>query len=154
MPSLRQTLLFIGCLILCQSAGISGAVITADTSWYTKPSFQPPDWLFGPVWLSLYVMMAVALYRQVIAPPGPARRTAWAWFGVQWLLNVAWTPAFFGLRSPGLALVIIVMLWCAIVGWMRASHRVDRRAVWLLLPYLAWVSFATVLNFAIWFNAR
>lgn len=154
VSTFRRTVLLIACLLLCQSAGLSGALFTGDTSWYARPSFHPPNWVFGPVWVSLYVLMAVALYRQVIAPPGPARRTALTWFAVQWLLNVAWTPAFFGLREPGLALGIILLLWCAIIGWMRASYRVDRRSLWLLAPYLAWVSYATALNGAIWLGNR
>ena len=120
--------------------------------WYpalVKPSWNPPSWLFGPVWTVLYAMMAVAGWL-VWRRGGPGARTALQLFAVQLALNVGWSAVFFGLQMPGLAFAEILALWVAIAATLRTSWRVSRPAGILLVPYLLWVSFAAVLNFAIW----
>ena len=121
--------------------------------WYqsiAKPSWTPPGWLFGPVWTVLYALMAVAAWRVWRTAPAPARSLALGLMLAQLVLNAAWSPLFFGLRSPALAFVDICALWLALVWTMVAFRRVDAPAGWMLVPYLAWVSFALVLNGAIW----
>jgi benzodiazapine receptor len=142
-------------VLFCQSAGILGALATASSrdTWYralNKPPFNPPDWVFGPVWLCLYLMMAIAAYLvwRSTGAAGP-RRLALALFAVQLLLNALWTPAFFGLRSPALALVVILALAAAIVATIVAFRPISPAAALLLVPYLAWVLYATVLNVSI-----
>jgi tryptophan-rich sensory protein len=140
-------------LLLGLGAGI-GALF-APEAWYEallKPTFNPPSWLFGPVWSVLYLTMAVALWlvrRDRDAEP-ELRRRATALFAVQFALNLLWTPLFFGLHSPGLAFVDICLLWIALLTTMLVFGRVRPLAGYLLLPYLLWVSFALVLNGTIW----
>lgn len=143
------------------SAGLIGAlVVTGDgfSAWYStiqKPSFTPPSWVFGPAWTTLYILMGVAAFlawQKGLA--SRAVRIALAWFLGQLVLNALWTPVFFGLRRVGLALVVIVLLWVAIVITMNYVARVSRPAAVLLAPYLVWVSFATVLNASIWWLNR
>lgn len=148
----RQTLALVGWLVLCFAAS-GTAVFVSPGGWYAglqKPSWTPPAWVFGPVWSALYAMMAVAAWLVW-------RRGGWAgqwrplaWFLLQWLLNVLWTPLFFGLHRPGLALVEITLLWAALATTLLAFWRVKTAAGVLLVPYLAWVSLATALNFTIW----
>jgi benzodiazapine receptor len=137
----------------CQLIGGLGAVTTVDgiSEWYAhliRPAWTPPNWLFGPVWTTLYAMMAVAAWRVWRQRPGvgPALRL----FGVQLALNAVWSPIFFGARAPLPALLVIVAMLVAIALTIRAFARHDRTAAWLLAPYLAWVSYATTLNAGIW----
>ena len=116
-----------------------------------RPSFAPPTWVFGPAWTTLYVMMGLAaflVWQQGLARPDVRR--ALTLFGVQLVLNGLWSPLFFGLRAPGLALVEIVVLWFAILATLVAFWRTRRVAGGLLVPYLAWVTFATALNAGFW----
>ena len=142
-------------LALCFTAAAIGAWMTSVSlaTWYpglTKPRWNPPDWVFGPVWTLLYVMMAIAAWlvgrnhrwRSAILPLGL--------FGGQLLLNVLWSGLFFALQNPGAVLVDVVLLWLVILATLIAFVRVKPEAGLLLVPYLAWVSFATALNFAIW----
>ena len=118
--------------------------------WYAslrKPSWNPPSWIFGPVWTALYTMMAVAAWL-VWRRGGPRR--ALALYGVQLALNAAWTPIFFGLKMPGPAFVEILLLLAAIVITARAFARTSLAAALLLAPYIAWVAFAAFLNFTLW----
>ncbi len=115
----------------------------------SKPSWSPPPWLFGPAWTLLYALMGVAAWF-VAARGGPGTHRALGLWGVQLGLNAAWTPIFFGLRKPGVALVEIVAMWVAIAATMLAFLRRRTLAGLLLVPYLAWVTFAAALNFAIW----
>lgn len=135
--------------------GLSGlATAKGVETWYptlAKPSFNPPAWVFGPAWTLLYILMGVALFlvwRQGLNTPGV--RVALIAFAVQLVLNALWSIIFFGLQSPGWAFVEIVLLWLAIVVTLWTFWRVVPAAGWLLAPYLAWVSFATVLNGSIW----
>jgi tryptophan-rich sensory protein len=139
------------------AAGVIGSLAVTGqgfSSWYAaiqKPGFTPPGWVFGPVWTILYLLMGVAAFlvwqRGLGSRPV---RTALVWFLVQLALNAAWTPVFFGLHRIGLALLVIVLLWAVIVVTMYYFFRVSRPAGLLLVPYLLWVSFATVLNASIW----
>ncbi|MGU3493464.1 TspO/MBR family protein [Xanthobacteraceae bacterium A53D] len=122
--------------------------------WYAslvKPSFNPPNWLFGPVWTALYLMMAFAVWRILRLPAGtPGRGTALGLFFAQLALNLAWSWMFFYLHSPLLGLVNIVPQWLLILATIVAFRRLDPLAGWVLVPLAAWVAFATVLNFALW----
>lgn len=150
-----QVLMLIGLLILCFAAAGVGAALTATSldSWYptlAKPSWNPPNWVFGPVWSLLYATMSVAAFLVWRRSDPHSGSAPWVLFAVQLALNVAWSGIFFGLRQPGWALAEIVVLWIAIAATMIAFAQRSRWAGWLLAPYLAWVSFAGVLNFAIW----
>ena len=141
--------------LLVNLVGASGVVFTTpDSAWFqslTLPWFYPPTWLFGVVWTLLFTVIGVAAY--LVYRAGTDRRDvrlALGLFALQMVVNVAWSPAFFELQAPGLALGIIGLLWLLIVATIWAFRRVDRRAAGLLVPYLAWVSFAAVLNGSIW----
>jgi translocator protein len=138
-------------LITFAVAGISGASTSGSVrGWYltiSKPSWNPPSWVFGPVWTALYAMMAVAawlVWRQA------GWSSALLLFGIQLALNAAWSPLFFGLHRIDLALADIVLMWAAIVATTVAFWKVTPFAGWLFVPYLLWVTFATALNFALW----
>jgi translocator protein len=148
--ALALGLFYLACFL---AAGL-GSLFTMVSlgSWYAglaKPPWNPPAWVFGPVWTVLYAMMAVAGWL-VWRKGGPAGRRALRWFAVQLVLNVGWSAVFFGLQMPGLAFVEIVLLCVAIAATLKTFWRVSRPAGILLVPYLLWVSFAVVLNFAIW----
>jgi benzodiazapine receptor len=133
------------------AAGALGALAT-DSSFYRElplPGWAPPGWVFGPVWLALYTMMGLAAWRVWTRPPSAERARALAAYAIQLALNAAWTPVFFGLRSPIGGLIVIVVLWFAIVSTIRRFHHASRGAALLLVPYLVWVTFATALNAAI-----
>jgi translocator protein len=141
------------------ATGAVGGLATASSvgSWYStivKPSWNPPSWVFGPVWTTLYVLMAVAAWRVWGHREHPGRRVALAWFWGQLVLNGLWSFLFFGLRRPDLALVEIVILLACLVETLRRFAPIDRWAALLWLPYLAWVSFATVLNGTLWWLNR
>lgn len=143
-------------LVLSMAAGASGALWPVD-EWYfriNRPSWTPPGWVFGPVWTTLYLMIGTSAWR-VWRIGGFARdRVALVLFLAQWTLNFAWTGLFFGLRMPGVALVEIVALATLIAMTAARFRRHDATAAILLLPYLAWVLFATVLNGAFWWLNR
>lgn len=139
-------------LAISYAPGIAGAAFPPDAWWrqVQKPWWTPPDAVFGPVWLVLYFLIGVAAYRVARRDGAPGALT---WFFGQLVLNALWTPLFFGLHRPDLALVCIGLMWLAIVGTIRAFARVDGAAAGLLVPYLLWVSFASALNLAIfWLN--
>ena len=140
---------------LCLLVAALGGRVTAGSvaSWYPslqKPAFNPPAWVFAPVWTALYVMIAVAGWRVWRAYGLQRARLPMFVYAAQLVLNLAWSFLFFGLRSPGLALVDIVLLLAAIFANIALFRRIDAPAGWLLVPYAGWVCFATVLNFAIW----
>ncbi|NVK51147.1 MAG: tryptophan-rich sensory protein [Cyclobacteriaceae bacterium] len=141
-------------LILPQLVGGTGAyfTITSIGSWYqtiTKPSFNPPNWLFGPVWTTLYILMGIACYL-IWKSDHPQKKNLLTLYFVQLALNGIWSPAFFGLESPLLGLIIILPLLVLIFICIQKFKPVSSWASWLMVPYLAWVSFASVLNFSIW----
>lgn len=152
---LRQVAWLIGFIVVCfASAGVGAAVTSTSVGgWYqtlAKPSWKPPDWLFGPVWTVLYFMMAIAAWLVWRRDGGFAARSALTWFGMQLAFNVLWSFVFFGLQRPGLAFAEIIVLWMAIAATALAFCRKSTVASLLLTPYLAWTSFAALLNFAIW----
>ena len=148
----RQTLALAAWILFCFSAAGTAAFI-APGGWYAgliKPSWNPPSWVFGPAWTLLYVMMAVAAWLVWREGGWKAQKVALGWFVAQWTLNALWTPLFFGLHHIGLALIEIVLLWLTLAVTVGVFRRVKPAAGALLIPYLAWVSFATILNFTIW----
>ena len=144
-------------VIGCELVGIVGGLSTASAipTWYAtlnKPFFSPPNWVFGPVWTMLYFLMGISFY--LIWKQGwkkKKNREARAYFLAQLALNFIWTPIFFGLKSPFIALFIIIALWILIVLTIKKMYPVSKTASYLLSPYLLWVSFATLLNAAIVF---
>lgn len=148
----RRGLVLTGSLLLAFSAATPGALFPPG-DWYAalaKPAWNPPNWIFGPVWTALYAMMAVSAWLVWQGSEGAVRRRALGWYAVQLVLNAAWTPLFFGLHFLGVAFAEILLLWVAIAATIAAFRRVSRVAAWLLVPYLAWVSFAAALNFTLW----
>jgi len=148
----------LGLTFLAPMVGSLFTTRQAVSSWYAnlnKPFFTPPGWVFGPVWTLLYALMAVAAF--LVWQKGlnsPAVRIALTLFVIQLILNALWTPLFFGLRMPLVALIEILMLWAAILVTTVAFAKVSVTASLLLVPYLLWTSFATVLNAAIWLMNR
>lgn len=141
-------------LLLSFAAAAAGGLASAGAPEFyaglTRPAWAPPGWLFGPVWTALYLAMAVAARLVAREAPTPARRRALALFVVQLAANALWTWLFFAWRLGAAAFVEIVALWMLIVLTIVAFRRVSRVAALLLAPYLAWVSFATALAWAMW----
>jgi benzodiazapine receptor len=133
--------------------GVAGLFTQPEIeSWYRtiqKPSWQPPNWLFAPVWTTLYLMMGVALYL-VWRSAAPAKRLPIILWIVQLVLNFFWSAIFFKHHQIGWALVDILLLWVFILLTIFSFARISRPAAWLLVPYISWVSFAAILNFAIY----
>lgn len=148
-------IMLIAFIAVCLGAAGFGAIATTSEidGWYKtieKPSWNPPAYVFGPVWTTLYVMMAVAAWL-VWRPAGlKAAKTPLTLFAVQLALNIAWSWVFFRFHQPGWAFVEIVILWLAIAATTIAFFGRSKIAGGLMVPYLVWVSFASVLNFAIW----
>lgn len=152
--SSRNLLRLIASLALPLAVGAIGGLVTGGSvrDWYptlAKPGFNPPDWVFGPVWTALYVLMGFAAWR-VWIKRGTLKDTAFALYGLQLALNLLWSILFFGLHAPGIALIDLVLLLAAILATYRAFRRSDAIAAACLVPYIAWVSFAGVLNAGIW----
>ena len=121
--------------------------------WYrllNRPEWNPPNWLFAPVWTSLYILMGVACYLIWIKAPSAKRSAALLLYFVQLALNFTWSFLFFRMHQPGLAFVEIILLWLCILLTIFAFARLSRLAAWLLVPYISWVSFAAILNHTIW----
>lgn len=143
-------------LVACQLAGIVGGLFTASSigSWYAglnKPSFNPPNWVFGPVWITLYVLMGIALYLIWTGDfPGKTKQTAMVLFFVQLLLNMLWTFFFFYLQKPFLGFIEIIVLLVFIGLTMWKFYTLRPAAAYLMAPYLLWVGFAAVLTFSLW----
>lgn len=145
-----------GWILLCELVGITGVFFTtpAIPTWYAtlvKPAFSPPNWLFGPVWTTLYALMGIAVYR--IWRLGTKRkgvREALTWFFVNLTLNAIWSPIFFGAQQIAAAFVVISAIWVTIIILIVRYHKLDTVSAYLLVPYLLWVSFATVLNYNLW----
>lgn len=153
---LKNILQAAGFVAICELVGALSSIftITAIPTWYAalvKPSFSPPNWLFGPVWTLLYALMGIAAFL-VFKNGWPTweAKIALGVFAVQLLFNAKWSFLFFGLHNPGLAMLDIMLLWFAILVTMFLFFRISRPAFWLLVPYVLWVSFAMCLNMAIW----
>jgi tryptophan-rich sensory protein len=139
-------------MLACFAAAALGGLFLPGP-WYAslnKPAWNPPAWVFGPVWTMLYTMMAVAAWLVWRQGGWKAQRRPLTLFLAQLVLNAAWTPLFFGLKNPGLAFAEIILLWLVIAATLVGFGRVSRAAACLLAPYLAWVSFAAALNFTVW----
>jgi benzodiazapine receptor len=151
----KRILKIVAAVGVCLLAGAAGGLFTSPAipGWYAalqKPAFNPPNWIFGPVWTALYIMMGFAAF--LVWDRGwrrPGVRHALAVFAAQLALNVLWSALFFGARSPVAALVDIVALWLGILASIILFGRVSKAGAVLMVPYLLWVSFATVLNVAI-----
>ncbi|MFZ2682075.1 MAG: TspO/MBR family protein [Patescibacteria group bacterium] len=143
-------------ILACEVLGASGSLFTGPEieTWYatlTRPEIAPPNWVFAPVWTTLFAFMGIAawlVWRQGLGVRQV--KLGLAVFAWQFALNILWSAVFFGLHEPGAALGVILALWLSIAGTMLAFYKVSRPAAWLLLPYLLWVSFATYLNYAFW----
>ena len=134
---------------------VLGQIPTAGhlAPWYSqlaKPTFNPPDWVFAPVWTGLYALMAFASWRILRLPPSGARTRALSLYAAILLLNAAWSWMFFAAQNPGLGLINILPQLALILATLDAFRRLDRLAGWSLLPLAAWVAFASLLNLAIW----
>lgn len=151
MKKVLQLVLAIG---ICEGAGIVGSLFTftAVTTWYltlNKPFFNPPSWIFGPVWTLLYFLMGISLYLA-----WGTKKISLKWFWIQLGLNTLWSILFFGLKNPSIAFIEIVFLWTAIILTIKSFWKYKRSASWLLVPYLMWVTFASILNLSIVFLNR
>ena len=153
---ISDTLKLIIAITISELAGVIGLIFTAPSiaGWYAdliKTVFNPPAWVFGPVWTTLFVLMGIAAF--LIWKKGLQRKDVRIALGIflgQLILNTLWSIIFFGLHSPGGALVEIIFLWLAILATIITFARVSKPAAWILAPYILWVSFAAYLNYAIW----
>lgn len=135
-------------ILICQGAGAVGTIFTigAIPNWYaglTKPWFTPPNWLFGPMWVTLYTLMAIAVWK---IKDKKLKKIFW----IHLLINAIWTPIFFGAKKLGLAMVVIAVLWLMIIWLIKLFWKEDKWAGRLLVPYFLWVSLASALNFSLW----
>ncbi|MCA0304225.1 MAG: tryptophan-rich sensory protein [Proteobacteria bacterium] len=150
-PSPSRWITLAGFLLLVIGGGMAIGYATRPDAWYAalaKPSFNPPNWLFAPVWTMLYVLVAIAGWRTWQRLPASA--TAMRLWALQLVLNFAWSPTFFGLHRVDLAFGVVVAMLASIAAFIAVSARRDRVSALLFAPYLAWVGFATLLNGAIW----
>lgn len=143
-------------IFICHAAGIIGALFTTPNiePWYNflnQPSFSPPNWLFGPVWLTLYTLMGISFYliwQQ--SKTQPAAQQAGQLFLIHLIFNALWSPIFFGLQQIGLAFAIIIIIEFFIILLFFKFYKISKIAAYLLIPYFLWVSFASILNFSLW----
>lgn len=156
MRRINDWWVLIGFIVLSEGAGIIGSIFTTSAigTWYTtltRPDLAPPNWIFGPVWTTLFFLMGVAAF--LVWRQGWQRSTvrgALGIFFVQLVLNTLWSIIFFNFQALGAALIEIVVLWCAICATIAAFGKVSKPAAWLLVPYIVWVSFAAYLNYMFW----
>jgi len=146
----------VGAVVGCELAGVIGSIFTAPAipNWYAalaKPAFTPPSWVFAPAWTLLYALMGASLWMVWRAKARRnEKRLAYAAFALQLGLNVAWSIAFFGLRSPSAGFTVIILLWLSIGATISLFSRFSQKAAWLLVPYWVWTTFAAALNYAVW----
>ncbi len=153
---MNNTFKLITAIIVSELAGIIGSLFTTSSirGWYTtlnRPELSPPNWVFGPVWTTLFALMGIAAF--LVWKKGLDRkdvRIALTIFIAQLILNTLWSIIFFGLQSPEAAFIEIIILWFAILATMIAFVKISKPAFWLLVPYLLWVSFASYLNYSFW----
>lgn len=153
---MNKWLKIVAFIIICQMAGLIGSIFTFPSipTWYAslnKPSFSPPNWLFGPVWITLYTLMGISAY--IIWEKGIKKKeikVAIGLFSAQLILNSIWSFLFFGLQNPLFAFVEICILWIFILATIISFFRIDRKAAYLMVPYILWVSFALILNYSIY----
>ncbi|MBW3012547.1 tryptophan-rich sensory protein [Candidatus Woesearchaeota archaeon] len=140
-------------IVISGLAGLIGSLFTSQTvsTWFVelnKPVFNPPNWLFGPVWTLLYILIGVSLF--IVWEKNSKDKLAYTFFGVQMALNALWSILFFGLKSPLLAFIEIIALWVFILLTILRFYKISKTSAYLLIPYILWVSFAAVLNFSIY----
>jgi tryptophan-rich sensory protein len=148
---MNPILRFILCLALPLAVGAIGGFATASgvDGWYTtieKPSFNPPNWIFGPVWTTLYVLMGIGFFRITGHAPSRVRHRSIVIFSIQLFFNLLWRFLFFYFHEIGWAFVDILLNWISIVGMITIWSRIDKPAAWMQVPLLLWVTFASVLN--------
>jgi tryptophan-rich sensory protein len=136
-------------ILICEASGLIGSIFTVSSipTWYAtlaKPFFNPPSWVFGPVWTTLYFLMGVSIFLV-----WGKKKADTKWFWIQLFFNFIWSIVFFGFRNLGLGFIIIALLWASIVITILEFKKINKISAYLLLPYLAWVSFASLLNFTI-----
>ena len=154
---MRNSLKLTASILVCLLAGGLGTIFTIPSipTWYAslnKPVFSPPNYLFGPVWTILYILMGISFF--LIWKKGIKNkkvRNAIYVFGIQLALNTIWSPIFFGAKNLLLSLIVIIAMWIYIVKTIGVFSKISKVASYLLYPYLAWVSFASILNFSVWF---
>lgn len=142
-------------ILIAQSVGVIGSFFTASSvrTWFetlVKPAWNPPSWIFGPVWIMLYTLMGIAAYLVWRKKDAPRARLALSFYGIQLIFNALWSILFFGLKNPGLAFVEIIVLLVLIIITTVQFWKINKWAGIIMIPYLAWVSFATFLNYTIW----
>lgn len=142
-------------VVIANLAGILGSIFTVNSinSWYlflNKPFFSPPNWLFGPVWVVLYTLMGIAAWLVWEKTKSESNKKALIIYGIQLFLNFLWTLIFFGLKNPALAFLEILVLLAFIIYTTVLFFKIDKRAGWIMVPYILWISFASMLNLAIW----
>lgn len=152
---IKKPILLVTTIALSLSAGFLGSIFTTPNipTWYAslvKPSFNPPNWLFAPVWTFLYVLIGISFYLILISTNKKQKPLATSLFLIQLTLNTLWSIIFFGAHALGFAFLEIIMLWMAILATIYQFQKINKNAAWLLLPYLLWVSFASLLNFSLW----
>jgi translocator protein len=145
----------LGWVVFILGLGSATGFLFGPDAWFqalVKPIWNPPGWLFGPVWTMLYILMAISVWLVRKAPEVSTsdQRLAMRLFWLQLLLNLAWTPIFFGLHNPFFAFVIICLLWITVISTALAFSKISITASYLMVPYLLWLSFALVLNGTIW----
>jgi translocator protein len=142
-------------IVICEFAGIIGSFFTMKSipNWYKKikkPSFNPPNWIFGPVWTLLYFLMGISLYLIWNSNKNLDISLAVIIFSIQLILNIAWSMIFFKLKSPKYAFIEIIFLFISILATIIIFYQISRIASYMLIPYILWVSFASILNFYVW----
>jgi len=153
---INNTLKLVIAIVVSEFVGVIGSVFTVSAipGWYAglvKPALNPPNWVFGPVWATLYALIGITAF--LVWKNGWEKnevKAALGVFGLQLFLNTTWSIIFFGLQNPGWALVNIIILWIAIVWTIIVFYRISKPAAYLFLPYILWVSFALYLNYSIW----
>ena len=146
---------FVVSILMCQAAGTIGSLFTSSSipTWYAmlnKPAFNPPNWIFAPVWIFLYILMGISFYLIWIKSDVPNFGFLLSAFLLQLVLNAFWTIIFFGLKSPLYAFIEIIILWIMILICIISFYPVSKAASILLIPYILWVSLASILNFSLW----
>lgn len=145
---------FIISVISAEAVGSLGVIFTSSniTTWYmtvNKASFNPPNWLFGPAWTVLFFLMGWAFYLIWTNSAKEKSSAYWA-FAIQFILNILWSAIFFGTKLPAWAFLEIIILWLAILWTILEFHKINKTAAYLLIPYILWVAFASVLNYYVW----
>lgn len=148
---MKKWLRLVASIFACQLAGIIGSLFTSQSipTWYAtlqKPWFSPPNWVFGQVWITLYTLMGISLFWIW----KKSDRLAISLFSFQLFLNAIWSIIFFGIRNPMLAFFEIIVLWIAILATIVKFYMIDKKSGIILLPYILWVTIATILNYYIW----